>query len=187
MMEQRPYLEPIQEESEQEDETGGSRTGDREEDFQSEVEMEEEVAQEQEEEEVEEDDDDDDVPLRALRPRRLSRSLSTESFLQSPSADNHQGDLETSSVSDAVDLSDEAKSSWQTNLGNEEQAHGRGLREKKLPTPEPSVQKKTRKKKHKKSQCLFPPWVVELMVNIEEATTHRLVVESRSSSSGLMS
>ncbi|CAB1428785.1 unnamed protein product [Pleuronectes platessa] len=183
-MEQRPYLEPIQEESEQEDETGGSRTEDREEDFQSEVEMEEEVAQEEEEEEEE---DDDDVPLRVLRPRRLSLSLSTESFLQSPSADNHQGDLEKSSVSDAVDLSDEAESSWQTNLGNEDQAIGRGLREKKLPTPEPSVQKKTRKKKHKKSQCLFPPWVVELMVNIEEATTHRLVVESRSSSSGLMS
>ncbi|XP_035026950.2 glutamic acid-rich protein isoform X2 [Hippoglossus stenolepis] len=176
----RPYLEPIQEESEQEDETEGSRTEDREEDFQSEVgvEMGEEVAQEEEEEEEEEEDDDDDVPLRVMRPRRLSRSLSKESFLQSRSADNHQGDLENSSVSDAVDLSDEAKSSWQTNLGNEEQAIGRGLREKKLQAPEPSVQKKTKKKKHKeKSQCLFPPWVVELMVNIEEATTHRLVVE----------
>nr|XP_019955484.1 PREDICTED: histone H3.v1-like [Paralichthys olivaceus] len=176
----RPYLEPIQEESEQEDETGGSGT-EGEEDFQSEVgvEMEEEVAEEEEEEEEEEDEDDDDAPLRVLRPRRLSRSLSnSESFLQSHSADSHQRDLDNSSVSDAVDLSDEAESSWQQKLGNEKQAIGRGLKGKNLKTPETSVQRKRKRKSHKKtSQCLFPPWVVELMVNIEEAKKHRLVVE----------
>ena len=94
-MEQRPRLEPIQEESEQEDETEGSRTGEdkgEEEDSQVQVGM--------ETEDESEEDEDDDAPLRALRPRRLSRSLSHESFPQMQSTNNNPEEMENISVSD---------------------------------------------------------------------------------------
>lgn len=74
-------------------------------------------------EEESEEDEDDAPPLRVLRPRRLSRSLLRESFLQMQSTSNHQEEMENFSASDqsthAGDLSGEATPPGQTRLGNE--------------------------------------------------------------------
>lgn len=92
-MEQRPGLEPIQEESELEDETEGNRTREGNEgDFPFQVGVEEEDAL------AEDDKDDDAAQLRVLRPGRLSRSLSQ--FSNHP----HEG-TESFSVSDVSTLS----------------------------------------------------------------------------------
>lgn len=108
-MEQRPPLEPIQEESEQEDEIKESTSGEEEdENFQVQVGLErEEVVAEDESKEEEEDDG-------ALRSRQLSRSLSRESFLHMQSTFNHWKEMKNFTVPDSttysVDLSDEATS-----------------------------------------------------------------------------
>lgn len=123
-MEQRPHLEPIQEESEQEDEIGGSKTGEgEEEDFQIQVGVEtKEVMTEESEEDV--------ALLRVLRPRRLSRSQ--ESVPQMQSTNNNQEETENFSMSDrslrAVDLSDEATAPVQARLGNEKRSRSGELR-----------------------------------------------------------
>ncbi|XP_040000272.1 uncharacterized protein LOC120799288 isoform X2 [Xiphias gladius] len=194
----RPYLEPIQEESEHEDEIRRSKTGEGEEDSQTHVgvETEDVMAEDKSAEEEEEEEEDDDALLRVLRPRRLSHSFSQESFLQKRSTSNHQEKTKNFSVSDlsthAVGLSDEATPPGQPKLGNEKWSSSRKLRIKiskirwHQPTPpKPSVQKKTNRKRHKASSLvknlskeeLFPQWLMDLMVNIEEATTHQLVVE----------
>lgn len=73
-MHQWPHLEPIQEESEQEDEIEESKTGGgKEEDCQTQVRVE---TKEVLKEDLSEEDEDDTAPLRVLRPRRLSRFLS---------------------------------------------------------------------------------------------------------------
>lgn len=129
-MHQWPHLEPIQEESEQEDEIEESKTGGvKEEDCQTQVRVEKkEVLKE----DLSEEDEDDTAPLRVLRPRRLSRFLSQESFLQTQSTHNHQEELENFSVLDgsahAVDLSDEATPPEQTRSGNEERSRSGQLR-----------------------------------------------------------
>ncbi|XP_042285376.1 mitotic apparatus protein p62-like [Thunnus maccoyii] len=184
----RPRLEPIQEESEQEDETEGSRTGEdkgEEEDSQVQVGM--------ETEDESEEDEDDDAPLRALRPRRLSRSLSHESFPQMQSTNNNPEEMENISVSDlstfAMVLSDEATPPGKPRLEFKKRSSSGELRIKvskirrqnHKPPPQQSVQKKTKNSKRNKKLSQvdepFPEWLVELMVNIEEATTHQLVVE----------
>lgn len=123
-MEQRPHLEPIQEESEQEDEIGGSETGEgEEEDFQIQVGVETKEAMTEESEE-------DVALLRVLRPRRLSRSQ--ESVPQMQSTNNNQEETENFSVSDrslrAVDLSDETTAPVQARLGNEKRSRSGELR-----------------------------------------------------------
>lgn len=128
-MEQKPHLEPIQEESEHEDEIGGSKTGEgAEEDFQIQVGVETKEAMTEDESE----EDEDAALLRVLRPRRLSRSLRHESFPQMQSTNNHQEEMENFSVSDrssrAVDLSDEATPPVQARLGNEKRSRSGELR-----------------------------------------------------------
>ncbi|XP_024863051.1 nuclear polyadenylated RNA-binding protein 3 [Kryptolebias marmoratus] len=191
MLEKRPPLEPIEEASEQEDESVGSRTDEEEEEkdleFQEGAETEEIVAENEREEEGEDDDDDDDdednVPLRVLRPRRSSGSVSQKSFIQIQS-DNHKNDNENSLVSDlsihASDLSDEDVPL--PKLGNQKRLSIEKLRKKvsnikwqKQTTPKSSMNRK--RKINKELEEPFPKWVVNLMVNIEEATTHQLVVE----------
>ncbi len=129
MMEQRPHLEPIQEESEWEDEIGGSRTEEgEEEDFQIQVGVETKKAMT----EGESEEDEDGALLRVLRPRRLSRTLSRESFPQMRSTNIHQEEMKNFSVSDqssrAVDLSDETTSPVQARLGNEKSSRSGELR-----------------------------------------------------------
>lgn len=92
-LEQRPHLEPIQEESEQEGE--GTSTGDWEDEEDFPIEADEETKEETEQDESEEDED---VPLKVLRPMRLSRS-----FLQEQSTNNRPEG--TGNVSDVSDLS----------------------------------------------------------------------------------
>ncbi|KAM7400555.1 hypothetical protein PAMA_004981 [Pampus argenteus] len=157
MMEQRPHLEPIQEESEREDETDENKTGEEEEEEEEEEEDEEEEERdfnvqldvdrrETEEVEVESNDEDDDAPLRVMRPRRLSRSVSYESFSQ----------MQSTVSTFAVDLSEEAAPPRKPNL----------VFKKWSTSGELGIMDEP-----------FPPWLVGLMVNIEEATTHQLVVE----------
>ncbi|XP_068558092.1 histone H3.v1-like [Cebidichthys violaceus] len=148
MGEQRPCLEPIQEESEREDESKGSKTGEEEE------EEDEETMEVMAEDESE---DDEDAPLRVVRPGRMSRSLSQKSFLRIQSVDNNGEETESDQNTHTV-------SKWKKNT-----------------TAELPVQKKrnskVKKKKESLAEELFPRWLVNLMVNIEEATTHQLVVE----------
>lgn len=67
-----------------------------------------------------EEDEDDDVPLRVLRPSRLSRSLSQESSLQNQSTNSHQEEMEKSDWSiNGVGLGDEATPPRQARLRNE--------------------------------------------------------------------
>ncbi|XP_037537233.1 death domain-associated protein 6-like [Nematolebias whitei] len=100
-------LEPIEEESKQEDESEGA---DREEEnLESQVDAEtEEVVAENERGEEEEGENDDDGSFLFLRPGRVSRSVSQKSFIQIQS-DNQVN--ENNSVSDlsarAPDLSDD--------------------------------------------------------------------------------
>ncbi|XP_030259510.1 uncharacterized protein LOC115573045 isoform X1 [Sparus aurata] len=178
----RPRLEPIQEESEQEDDVKRSKTGEREEeDFQIQagVETKEVMAEETEEE-------DEDDKLRVLRPSRRSRSLSSHSLSlpRRRSANNHQDELESFSVSDSHD---EATPPKQVRLGHERRSSSGELRMKifkfrwqKHTTRKPLVRKKENRKRPKKESLVakpFPEWLVDLMFNIEEATTHQLVVE----------
>ncbi|TKS79701.1 hypothetical protein D9C73_014069 [Collichthys lucidus] len=194
-MVQRPHLEPIQEESEQEDEIEGSTTGEEEE--------EEEYEKEEEEEEDfqvgvktkevmtadESEEDEDDVLLRVLRPRRMYPSRSQVSFPRMRSTNKHQKEID-SSVSEqsahSVDLNGEdALRPVQARLGKEKRSVSDELRIKisrikwkirqayKVP-----VQKTTRKRQKKKFPSEpFPKWLVDLMFNIEEAKTHQLLVE----------
>ncbi|KAK9539293.1 hypothetical protein VZT92_004409 [Zoarces viviparus] len=176
----RPRLEPIQEESEREDEIKGSETGEGEEEEEEEETM--EVMAEDESE------NDEDAPLRVLRPRRMSRSLSQESFLRIQSTDNNREETVTFSESDqntrTVGVSEESTPPQQTRLGNEKRSIRGKLKIKvskwkRNTTAEPPVQKKKNSKAKKESltEKPFPRWLVNLMVNIEEATTHQLVVE----------
>ncbi|XP_078029505.1 uncharacterized protein LOC144465107 isoform X1 [Epinephelus lanceolatus] len=180
-------LEPIQEEPEQEDEIEEGKTGGEEEDFQSEVGVDtKEVVAEDESEE----DEDHAAQLRVMRARRLPRSLRQESFLQIQSTNNHEEEMENFSESyrstRGVDLSDGATPPLQARLGNEKrfcrgvlQTEVSKIRWPKYASPKPSVQrKKTDRKKNKTVEEPFPEWLVDLMVNIEEATTHQLVILS---------
>lgn len=123
-MEQRPRLEPIQEESEQEDDVKRSKTREsEEEDFQIQagVETKEVTA-----EETEEEDEDDE--LRVLRPSRQSRSLSHSlSLPRRRSANYHQEELESLSVSDSHDEDTPPK---QASLGHERRSSSGELRKK---------------------------------------------------------
>ncbi|XP_023282971.1 uncharacterized protein LOC111670480 [Seriola lalandi dorsalis] len=187
------YLAAIQEESEQEDEIGGSKTGENEEYSRTQVGVDtEEVMTEDESEEEE-----DDVPLRVLRPRRLSRSSSQESFVPMPPANNDQEETQNSSVSDTSsrteDFRDEATTPGQPEVENGKQSSRRELaikiskiRWQKHTPPKPSVKKRRTNETRRKEPSVvknvskadpLPPWLVDLMVNIEEATTHQLVVE----------
>ncbi|KAM8727205.1 uncharacterized protein AB9X84_000991 [Acanthopagrus schlegelii] len=171
----RPRLEPIQEESEQEDNVKRSESGEREEeDFQVQagVETEEVTAEETEEE-------DEDEELRVLRPSRPSRH--SLSLPRRRSASDHQEELESFFVSDSKD---EATPPKQARLGHESSSELRmkifKFRWKKHTTRKLSVRKKANRKRPKKSSLVaepFPEWLVDLMFNIEEATTHQLVVE----------
>lgn len=91
-MVQRPHLEPIQEESEQEDEIEGSKTGEEEEeeeeDFQVGVETKEVMTADESEE--------DEVLLRVLRPRRIYRPRSQVSFPRMQSTNKHQKEMDSS-------------------------------------------------------------------------------------------
>lgn len=114
-------LEPIQEESEQEDDTEGSRTGEGGEEEVFQIPGGEESKEVTAEDETEEDED--DAPLLGVkRPRRLPRSLSRESFPRTPSISDHHEEMESFSLSDwsslAVDLCDEASPPEQTSSGN---------------------------------------------------------------------
>ncbi|KAG8014187.1 hypothetical protein GBF38_016533 [Nibea albiflora] len=150
MMVQRPHLEPIQEESEQEDEIEGSKTGE-EEDLRVGVEAKEVMT-------ADESEEDDDL-LRVLRPRRIYRSHSQVSFPQVRPTIKRQRETDSSvseQSSHSVDLKgEETLQPVQARLGNEKRSVSDELRIK-----EP-----------------FPEWLVDLMFNIEEATTHQLLVE----------
>ncbi|CAJ1072366.1 cilia- and flagella-associated protein 251-like isoform X1 [Xyrichtys novacula] len=185
MMEQRRRLETMLEESEPEEETEGEKTGEKEdEDVQKEGGFtSQEVMAEEEGEE-----DEDAVMLRVMRPRRLSRSLSqTESLSKTLPSSNHQEDTTVFSESDqlsSVNLTrDSTRSGSQARLGKGKRSSSSGLKKKvsKIRSStfeEPkSVQKKGNSKRKNKLSDPFPQWVVDLMVNIEEATTHQLVVE----------
>nr|XP_046265631.1 neurofilament medium polypeptide-like [Scatophagus argus] len=182
----RPYLETIQEESEQKDEIEESEKGD----FQIQVAVEtKEVRAEDGSEEDE--DEDDSALLRVLRPRRASRSLRQKSFPRMQSTNSEQGERENFPESDqssqSVHLSDGAKPTKQARSGNEKSSSSGELRVKiskikwqKDPVAKSPVMRKTKKKSQRKESPVeepFPEWLVNLMVNIEEATTHQLVVE----------
>ncbi|KAL3055235.1 hypothetical protein OYC64_018013 [Pagothenia borchgrevinki] len=183
MEEQRPRLETIGEESWQEDETEGSKSGEEEEeDFQIQVDTKEVM--------VDEESEEDEGELRVQRPMRLFGSLRQASYLQNQSTNKDQEEMENSSDLDrstqALDLCDEA-TTQPKRFGNEKWSISKLLRIEvskvkwpKHTPPKQSVQKKrTRKrvKKVSKAEQRFPKWLVDLMINIEEATTHQLVVE----------
>ncbi|TKS79775.1 hypothetical protein D9C73_013995 [Collichthys lucidus] len=164
-MVQRPHLEPIQEESEQEDEIEGSTTGEEEEEeeYEKEEEEEEDFQVGVETKEVmtadESEEDEDDVLLRVLRPRRMYPSRSQVSLPRMRSTNKHQKEIDSSvseQSSHSVDLNGEdAPRPVQARLGKEKRSVSDELKIK-----EP-----------------FPKWLVDLMFNIEEAKTHQLLVE----------
>ncbi|KAF1383808.1 hypothetical protein PFLUV_G00135660 [Perca fluviatilis] len=178
----RPCLETIQEESEQKDklEEGG---GGEEEDFQIQEDVETKAVTT---EDQNKEDEDNNALYRLLRPK--PRSLSQDSFLQIQSTNNHQEEIENFSDSDwsihGVDLRDKATPPQQTKLGKKKRSISSELRiknicRKRTPT-KLSVQKKISRKRKTGASLVeepFPDWLVDLMVNIEEATTHQLVVE----------
>lgn len=131
-MEQR--LEPIQEESEQEDDIEESRPGEgEEEDIQIQVAEEtKEVTAEDESDEAEDADEDDAALLSVKRPRQRPRSLSQESLPKMPSTSDHHEEMDSFSVSDrsshAVDFSDEASPPEQASLGNKKRSTSAELR-----------------------------------------------------------
>ncbi|XP_023126259.1 VID27-like protein isoform X2 [Amphiprion ocellaris] len=179
----RAPLEPIREELEQEDETEERQAGEEtEEDFQFQEDTEKELAEDKSEEE-----EDDDTLLRIMRPRRLYSSISQENITQTQSPNNQQTEMENFFVSDqsthTADWGDEATPAEQSGLGNEKRSSSGKLtikvtrtrwQEHTSPTP-------PKQKKRQSSKTLvegqFPKWLVDLMVNIEEATTHELVIE----------
>lgn len=187
----RPHLEPIQEESEQEDEVEGSETGEEEE----EVEEEEEDFQEGVEtkevmtaDESEEDEDEDHDLLRVLRPKRIYRSHSKVSFPRARSSNRHRKETDSSvseQSSHSVDLKgEETLRPEQARLGSERWSISDELRIKtpkikwrKETPPQVPVQKTKRKRLKEFPSEPFPEWLVDLMFNIEEATTHQLLVE----------
>ncbi|RVE61711.1 hypothetical protein OJAV_G00175550 [Oryzias javanicus] len=154
----RPPLEAIQEESEQEDEAVSGRS--------SEGEcypQEEEVLEEQEEEEE------------VLRPRSHSR-LSSRSLSHIQSNEKEVQNVSVPGLSrNSIDGS---KTSPRSDSREQTRSRSFWLKAseiswKRLSKRTPSVKKKKRKFKDEP----FPPWVVNLMINIEEATSHELVVE----------
>lgn len=83
--------------------------------------------------ESEEEEDDDDAPvLRVMRPRRLSRSHSQESFPRMQPTNHHQEEVGSFCVSErsshALDLSDEATPPKQAGSGNKKWSCSGGLR-----------------------------------------------------------
>ncbi|KAF3699397.1 hypothetical protein EXN66_Car015084 [Channa argus] len=180
MMELRPYLEPIQEESEQDDEISGSETGDGYQEslpFQIGVETQELMAEDEREEE----------DGSALRSRRLPRSLSRKNLLETQSSFIYQEETENFTVSDSttnsVAVSKEAtapgsprlvKLTWPSSGKPAVKVRQQGQKSQRQ-----SVQKKIKRERHKKESLaeMFPRWLVDLMFNIDEATTHQLVVE----------
>ncbi|KAE8290869.1 hypothetical protein D5F01_LYC10460 [Larimichthys crocea] len=185
-MVQRPHLEPIQEESEQEDEIEGSKTGEEEEeeeeeDFQVGVETKEVMTADESEE--------DEVLLRVLRPRRIYRPRSQVSFPRMQSTNKHQKEMDSSVLeqsSHSVDLNGEdTLRPVQARLGKEKRSVSDELRIKlsrikwKIQPPSKVPVQKTTRKRQKKEfpREPFPKWLVNLMFNIEEATTHQLLVE----------
>ncbi|XP_034090527.1 uncharacterized protein LOC117558438 isoform X2 [Gymnodraco acuticeps] len=179
---QRPRLETIEEDSWQEDETEGSKSGEEEEDFQIQVDTKEVM--------VDEESEEDEDELRVQRPRRLSGSLRQASYLQNQSTNKDPEEMENSSDLDrstqALDLCDEATTQQPKRFLNQKWSMSKLLRIEvskvkwpKHTPPKQSVQmKRTRKRVKKVSKAQgFPKWLVDLMINIEEATTHQLVVE----------
>ncbi|KAL6104623.1 uncharacterized protein ACO6RY_14305 [Pungitius sinensis] len=183
MLEQKSRLEPIQEESEREDETTGSKTGEGEE---QEEEEEETTTQEFADDESEEDED---APLRVMRPSRTYHSLSQQSFLHTQPSENDGEEtvgLWESDQSTHLDPPGEESPPLQrTRLGVEKlstsvQTERIKVSKRKMNISDESAKKKKREVKKKKRSLdeeRFPGWLVDLMVNIEEATTHQLVVE----------
>ncbi|XP_023191496.1 histone H3.v1-like [Xiphophorus maculatus] len=176
-------LEPIQEESEQEDETVG-----RKEEEEKEVEKEDElpfqVGVETEEALAENEREEDDVPLMVRRPGRRSGSRKLESLIQIQFNEQTK-ETETSSVSDpsthSTDLCEETAPL--PVLGYERRLSSRRLRLKVSKTMWQKCTKSHQPKKRKSlrskevQQEPFPQWLVNLMVDIDEATSHQLVVE----------
>ncbi|XP_028988826.1 histone H3.v1-like [Betta splendens] len=170
--EMRQPLEPIQEESEQEDGSIKSNVGEEEEDNFETPETEEVMAEDESEEEEEEEGNDG-----ALSSRQLSRSLGRKSFSQTQSAFNHWSEMRNITAPGSADLTDEASSSWLPGHSHRKwRAEGFMVRKQQH---KPLRQKNVRRRgsQRKPAPEPFPQWVVDLMVNIEEATTHRLVVE----------
>ncbi|KAK2822458.1 hypothetical protein Q5P01_022523 [Channa striata] len=184
-MEPRPYLEPIQEVSEQEDEISGSNTGEGdEESFQAEigVETEELTTEDEGEGGEEEEEQEEEEGGSAFRSRLLPRSLSGKNVLQTPSTFSHQDQTESFTLSDSttpsVAVGEKSTSPGPPRL--EKLKWPSGVKIKLQKQLKQSVQKKKKRESRKKesvSQEMFPRWLVDLMFNIEEATTHQLVVE----------
>ncbi|XP_069013553.1 pescadillo homolog isoform X6 [Embiotoca jacksoni] len=178
---------PFQEVLETKDELAEDKSEEQEDE--DEEEEEQQQQQEQDEEEEKEEDDDDDGLLRVMRPKKLSHSINQENSIQMQSTHNQQKEMYNFSVSDwtthAVDPSDEAAPPGLPRLWNEKRSSSSKLRikisesrQQKQTPHKPSVEKS--KKSHKKKlqrEEPFPQWLVDLMINIEEATTHQLVVE----------
>ncbi|XP_062413783.1 histone H3.v1-like [Pungitius pungitius] len=194
MLEQRTRLEPIQEESEREDETTGSKTGEGEEQEEEEEEEETTTTQEIADDESE---GDEDAPLRVMRPSRTYHSLSQQSFLHTQPSENDGEEMvglwESDQSTHLDPPGEESPPLQRTRLGIEKlstsvKRERLKVSKRKMNTSDQSAKKKKRevkKKKKKKKRSLdntskeepFPGWLVDLMVNIEEATTHQLVVE----------
>ncbi|TNN37693.1 hypothetical protein EYF80_052143 [Liparis tanakae] len=201
MWEQRPRLDPIQEESEREDEFERSDTGEEEEEEENEENEEEEEGNG---EVMAEDGSDEESEgcaiLRLLRPQRRSQCLSQESSLVQSTENNREEEAELSE-SDGITRTpggpgEDCTPPRQTSSGDERRLMKRTLKVykwKKNTIAKPSAQKKrnsnvkktktktktktTRKKISSLTEEPFPRWLVDLMVNIEEATTHQLLVE----------
>ncbi|XP_007559412.1 uncharacterized protein LOC103142998 isoform X2 [Poecilia formosa] len=175
-------LEPIQEESEQEDETVG-RKGEKEKEVEKEDELPFQVGVETDEALAENEREEDDVPLMVRRPGRRPGSRKCETSIRTRFNEQTK-ETETSSVSDAsthsTDLCEEAAPL--PVFGYERRLSSRRLRLKVSKTMWQKCTKSHQPKKREslrytKAQEPFPQWLVSLMVDIEEATTHQLVVE----------
>ncbi|XP_074544430.1 uncharacterized protein LOC141804081 [Halichoeres trimaculatus] len=202
MTKQRWHLETMLEETEPEEETQKRETGEAEEGETEEEEDEdvqtEGVVEPQEAMAEEESEDEEDAHLlRVMRPRRQPQSLRlTESFSETPSSSHCQEETESFSESDpfsSVGLSSVAATSGAA----KKMSVSRKLRVKvskdrweKYNSPvfivqKPPMQWKGGRKRTKKSFRnkniseleLFPQWLMDVMVNIEEAKTHQLVIE----------
>ncbi|KAM3604271.1 uncharacterized protein V6R79_008751 [Siganus canaliculatus] len=204
---QRPHLEPIQEETELEDETEGSKTdGEQDLEYQiqaaveTQVEMIEAESEDEGEEEEEEEDegeeegqdgnerevdeeeiegdkdrkeeDDDECVRRVVRSRRLSRSFGQQSFSPMQNTNNVQEEMDDfSMLSGSSQAGDEANTPRQERLSPVKRCSS-VLEEKMATTSFVSAEKDELKKIQEKEEASS-----DLMVNIEEATTHQLVVE----------
>ncbi|MED6247895.1 hypothetical protein ATANTOWER_020556 [Ataeniobius toweri] len=179
-MEKVQLLEPIQEESEQEDETIERRQEEKEEEGAKEDKSALQVGVEAEEV-LAEDEREEDVLLRLLRPGRRSGSLRRESLIQIQ-LNKQKNETENSLVLDAsthaTDVCEEATplpifENERSSSGKRRIKVSKIKGQKQIGLHQPKKKKRLRCMEHEP----FPQWLVNLMVNIEDATTHQLVVE----------